>query len=149
MDSQHDASILKNIHNQQNNLNNLNNLNNPNNSNNPNNLMSQMGPPMGMRIPVPLDQSTVPKHWPMNHQNSMFTGIPPNPKPKKDTTFTNYIIIPLLLAICFVLLVYPTTSKFIEKFVPPMINMKGYLIRGLILGLVYMVIKFTADSIQK
>lgn len=67
-----------------------------------------------------------------------------NPKPKNGV-FANYVIIPLLIAILFVFLVYPKTCTFIEKIVPPMSNFKGYLIRGVILGLVYIVIKFIVD----
>ena len=93
---------------------------------------------------------------PPGMQMNPHTGMPTNPhsvhldnSKSKDSTFTNYIIIPLIIAILFVFLVYPKTSNLIEKIVPPMTNFKGYLIRGAILGLACIVLKFIADSIKK
>ena len=68
------------------------------------------------------------------------------PVEKKESTMVQYIIIPILLICIFVALVHPRTSKYLEKYLPKMKNMKGYLIRGLILAILYIAIKFITSS---
>ena len=74
----------------------------------------------------------------------------PNPTkitPAKSNKTIEYIIIPLLLVCVFVALVHPKTSGLLEKYLPKMENIKGYLVRGLILAIVYIVIKLVTSSI--
>lgn len=61
--------------------------------------------------------------------------------PYGGLTFTD-LVMPFILLILFVLLVHPKTSSYLERFVPPMTDTKGYAIRGAILGAVYAFLKF-------
>jgi len=59
-----------------------------------------------------------------------------------EKTIADYVIIPGFLVIIFVLLVYPGTAGYIEKYLPVMNDWKGYLSRGLLLAVLYIVIRF-------
>ena len=74
-------------------------------------------------------------------------NIPLDP-PEQNYT-TEYIIIPIILMIIFLILVHPTTSVYLEKYIPPMINLKGYAIRILIFGILYMAIRFGTNFMCK
>lgn len=70
-------------------------------------------------------------------------------KTKSSNKMTDYFIFPLLLLIIFILLVHPYTSKYLDKYLPPMKNIKGYAIRGLILAIAYIVIKLLVSTFSK
>lgn len=75
--------------------------------------------------------------------------LPPPPPPvKKSSSTMEYIIIPILLMITFIVLVHPKTSGMLEKYLPKMTSMKGYLIRGLLLAVIYVVIKFITGAVS-
>lgn len=69
--------------------------------------------------------------------------------PKADNKLAQYVIVPAALAIIFIILVHPVTSKILDKYLPPMKNMKGYLVRAVILALAYVVINFAANKFAK
>lgn len=73
----------------------------------------------------------------------------PIPTPPTTNYTIEYIIIPIILMLIFLVLVHPTTSVYLEKYIPPMINLKGYLIRALIFGILYMSIHFGTDILCK
>lgn len=73
----------------------------------------------------------------------------PRPRPPpapvlapKSTTTTDYVIMPIILLIAFIALVHPTTSSFLEKYLPAMNSMKGYFVRGMILVIIYIIARF-------
>jgi len=68
---------------------------------------------------------------------------------KSENNMVSYIIIPLLLVVIFVILVHPKTSKILEKYLPKMDSMKGYAVRGLILAIAYVIVKFVTSSMGK
>lgn len=63
------------------------------------------------------------------------------PVPKKENATIEYIIIPALLILLFVGLVHPKTSGYLEKYLPPMTNLKNIAIRGAVLAILYLVIR--------
>lgn len=70
----------------------------------------------------------------------------PMPVPQNNTI--EYLVIPLFLIIIFIALVHPTTSKYLNKYLPPMRDMKGFFVRGLILAIAYIAIKFATTMIK-
>ena len=100
------------------------------------------------RVPLPLQEIYPPPRRIPRRSPTLNPNIPPEPVKKSNAT-TDYIIIPVLLIIVFVFLVHPKTSGFLEKYLPKMASMKGYLTRGLILALVYMVVKFLTATGNK
>jgi len=88
---------------------------------------------------MPINSNIVPKvvtpQWtPQNVQ--------PSSSFASNKTIADYVIIPVLIAITFILLVHPTISGYIEKYLPPMNGIKGYAIRGIFLAVLYIVIRF-------
>ena len=71
--------------------------------------------------------------------------IPPAQPKKKNTAIIQYLIIPLLIVALFVALVHPKTSAMLNKYIPPMTDMKGYCIRGVILAIAYLVVQLVAN----
>ena len=81
-------------------------------------------------------------------------SLPPNTvtiqcPPKKSNIVVEYIVIPAMLVGIFVLLTHPKTSAYLRKYVPPMKNMKGFIIRGLILAIAYIIIRMIANTVTK
>lgn len=70
------------------------------------------------------------------------------PVSHENKTF-NYVIMPLLLIIFFVILVHPKTSSLLEKYVPKMNDLKGIFVRGIILAIAYLVIKIVSGVVTK
>ena len=64
---------------------------------------------------------------------------PPLPKPKNNI-LTNYIVVPIILIIIFIFLVHPKTSSLLEKYLPKMNSNKGYLVRGVVLAILYIIV---------
>ncbi len=74
----------------------------------------------------------------------------PTKCPPKPNNIVTYGVIPIVLIITFIILVHPKTSSILGKYLPPMTSMKGYLIRGVILAVVYVVLRLvTQNSIKK
>jgi len=48
-----------------------------------------------------------------------------------------YIVIPIFLVIVFIFLVHPKTTNLFIKYVPPMRQFKGFIVRGIILAVLY------------
>ena len=62
-----------------------------------------------------------------------------------ETTTADYIITPIALMIVFILLVHPTTGGYLEKYLPAMDGWKGYLCRGFLMGLIYIIIRMCVN----
>ncbi|XWV24883.1 hypothetical protein QJ856_gp0900 [Tupanvirus deep ocean] len=71
----------------------------------------------------------------------------PVEKPQNKTM--EYIVIPILLIVVFVALVHPKTSAILEKYLPQLTSTKGILIRGAVLAVLYLVIRFITSSMSK
>lgn len=122
-----------------------------------------MNPPTDNQIGKGQQETNAQRQNQNNNQNGHLLGLPPlgypmmqGPVNKNQIAnkasgelMTNYIVIPVLLVIFFIILVHPKTSKFLQKYVPPMKDMKGFLIRGMILAIAYIVVKLVADSTKK
>lgn len=97
-----------------------------------------------MRQPLQPQQIQQMQQMPRRYSPAMYpmgTRPPPVAVPtKKNNTVVQYVVIPILLVIIFVALVHPKTSAILEKYIPKMTNMKGYLVRGAILAILYIVI---------
>lgn len=64
------------------------------------------------------------------------------PKPLVSYSFSmEYLIIPIYLVMVFMFLVHPKTSSLFIKYVPPMKHMKGFIVRGVMLALLYLVFR--------
>ncbi|XWV26131.1 hypothetical protein QJ857_gp0949 [Tupanvirus soda lake] len=71
------------------------------------------------------------------------------PVEKPQSKMMEYIVIPILLIVVFVALVHPKTSSILEKYLPQLTSTKGILIRGAVLAVLYIVIRFIASSMSK
>lgn len=68
--------------------------------------------------------------------------VPTKPQPvAHKSQITNYLIMTALLFALFVFLVHPKTAGLIEKYVPKVDKTKGIIMRGIILCIVYVVIR--------
>jgi len=67
---------------------------------------------------------------------------------KKKSRTSEYIIISITLLIVFIILMHPSTNKYIGKFLPSLESTKGILIRGIILVIFYILVKFGFDKIK-
>ena len=79
---------------------------------------------------------------------SISTPVPQTVCKSKTNIAVDYIIIPIILVIIFVLITYPKTSKILRKFLPPMRNLKGFIIRGLILAIAYIVVRLLFNTVR-
>jgi hypothetical protein len=75
-------------------------------------------------------------------------------KRSKENTTTEYVILPIALLIGFMILMYPATSKYIDKYIPSIYGtgnatLKNLFIRGLILVTLYMVVRFLTKFANK
>lgn len=61
----------------------------------------------------------------------------------------DYIVIPILLIPMFILLTHPFANKYFGKYLPEMKNFKGYIVRGVILAILYIMIRFISDLSTK
>jgi len=68
---------------------------------------------------------------------------------KSKNTITEYVVIPVLLMIVFIILVHPKTSGMLEKYIPKMTSMKGYLVRAFILAIMYIIIRAATSMMNK
>lgn len=75
-------------------------------------------------------------------QKQIIQPLPEPPSFISETTIADYILMPILLSIIFILLIHPTFSTYLDKYLPPMDNLKGYICRGLTFGVLYMIIRF-------
>lgn len=82
----------------------------------------------------------------MVHQNNNAV-ISTEKKPLSSNNFIEYIAIPLLLIILFILLVHPISSN-VSKYIAPINSTKGMVTRGAILAIAYIVIRFVATNIE-
>lgn len=76
----------------------------------------------------------------------------PAPAPAKSckpSKLTDYIIIPVIILVAFVLLMHPSTSKYLSKYLPDATNTKGILMRGVILVIIYVVARFITNMTGK
>lgn len=68
-----------------------------------------------------------------------------HPHANKNTSYLNmsieYIVIPIYLVIVFIFLVHPKTANLFIKYVPPMRHFKGFIVRGIIFALLYLVFR--------
>lgn len=80
-------------------------------------------------------------HASYNNRNMPDTHGTKNP----PSFFSSYIIISITLAIIFIILVNPTTTIYLDKFIGPINEMKGYISRALILAFAYCIIRFLSD----
>jgi len=62
--------------------------------------------------------------------------------PEKPNYTMEYLVVPIILAILFFVLVYPKTSKLLEKYLPALNNTKGIIIRSILFAVLYVIIKF-------
>lgn len=67
----------------------------------------------------------------------------------KDGSTFEYVVVPIILIVGFIILVHPRMSKFLERYLPKMDSMKGCLVRGAILAIIYIVARFFLDSTGK
>lgn len=101
---------------------------------------------------VPKKNDNINTHMPMQKISKRMRR--PHPAkyidvPKKDNNITEFIVVPVLLFIVFVALVHPKTSVFLDKYLPNMSNTKGIFIRGFILAIIYIIIKFATNTVTK
>jgi hypothetical protein len=68
---------------------------------------------------------------------------------ESTSPMTEYAVITIVLMITFILLVHPTTSSYLEKYLPPVTNLKGCGIRAAILGVVYIITKVIMTYTKK
>lgn len=61
-------------------------------------------------------------------------------KQSKQSNSLSIFITPILLIILFTLMVNPTTSKVLEKYLPKMDNFKGIIIRGTVLAVLFFIV---------
>ncbi len=61
----------------------------------------------------------------------------------------NYVVIPIILAIIFIILVNPKISKYFDKYLPAMSTMKGYGARAAILAVSYIIIELLLALVIK
>lgn len=71
----------------------------------------------------------------------------PIKKEPESKVFLEYLIIPIVLILIFVGLVHPTTSKMLERFLPDMKNLQGMFNRGLILVILYLIIRLMTNPL--
>lgn len=64
----------------------------------------------------------------------------------ESNMMVDYLITPLILIVLFVVLVHPKTSGILDKYLPSITNFKGLLIRGAILAITYIVIRFATSK---
>lgn len=62
---------------------------------------------------------------------------------------SDYIIMTIFLFILFILLVYPKTSAYLDKYIPPITNTRGIIIRAGILAGAYLVLKIVLGFVSK
>lgn len=62
-------------------------------------------------------------------------------KSTKKNTIYEFIIIPIVLLVLFIFLAHPASSKLL-KFLPNLNSKKGYIFRGVILAVVYIVLQY-------
>jgi hypothetical protein len=62
--------------------------------------------------------------------------------PEKPNYTIEYLVVPIILAILFFVLVYPKTSKLLEKYLPALNNTKGIIARSILFAVLYVIIKF-------
>ena len=62
-------------------------------------------------------------------------------KSTKKNTIYEFIIIPIVLLVLFIFLAHPASSKLL-KFLPNLNSKKGYILRGVILAVVYIVLQY-------
>lgn len=96
--------------------------------------------PMHPSYPMQPPQFMPPQQF-MDQQNNQ-NPIPPG---NKNSKLINYLVIPILLIIMFIILVHPTSSGFLNRYLPAMIDMKGYAVRGAILAILYVIVTFFAN----
>jgi hypothetical protein len=61
---------------------------------------------------------------------------------KKENITTQYVVIPIFLLILFIILIHPTTSFYLDKYLPPAKDIKGISIRAFILIIAYVIIRY-------
>jgi hypothetical protein len=63
---------------------------------------------------------------------------------ERNENTVNYILIPILLLIMFIILVSPKLSVFLSKYIGSVSDTKGYLIRAGILSIAYVIFKYSS-----
>lgn len=131
---------------------NQNNPNNSNNSNNPNedivlsDIKSQSAKetkPSKEEINQKMKQLLKKKQNKQKLQKKTVQKkkVVPEPVSKKpNNKIKEYVVMPVILVILFVILVHPSTSKMMEKYIPSLESTKGIIVRGVILAILYIVI---------
>lgn len=97
---------------------------------------------MGSNQSLAINKNTQPQI--IKSQNNNKTNVP-----QKNNNTMKYIITPIILLIVFIILVHPSTSKLLTKYIPPLTSMKGYIMRGLILVIVYYILIIFSGSKSK
>uniref|UniRef100_A0A6C0C654 Uncharacterized protein n=1 Tax=viral metagenome TaxID=1070528 RepID=A0A6C0C654_9ZZZZ len=123
--------------------------------------IEQRDPPAAALLPPQEQQQYVPsrekhhspkmkeKYIPAPEKTVAVPEAPESTSPIKKYAI-EYALIPISLVGVFILLVHPTTSAYLEKFIPKMTDLKGFAIRGAILAVIYIVIKIIiSQTIQK
>ena len=86
-----------------------------------------------------------------NHSKKAINPCPIKyiPVPKQENKVVEYVVIPILLIIVFIFLVHPKTSRILGKYLPKMKTMGGFVVRGSILAIIYLIIRILANSMEK
>lgn len=102
--------------------------------------LSEQPAPVPQKPPVaqPPKQTAVQRPPPMQPQQPSSSWL-------SETTTADYIITPIALMIVFILLVHPTTGGYLEKYLPAMDGWKGYLSRGFLMGLIYVIVRMCVN----
>lgn len=95
--------------------------------------------------PLPIQPQSIPAH-PLPPA-SITTDVKSN-KPASNA-MVEYVVIPILLIIVFIVLIHPKTSGMMDKYLPSINTTKGILVRAVILGMVYIIISFIANTMKK
>jgi len=66
-----------------------------------------------------------------------------------ENNCADYLIIPVVLLIMFLILVHSVTNQYLDKYLPPMKDMKGYFARGIILVVIYIIVRFIINVVNK
>jgi hypothetical protein len=89
----------------------------------------------------------VKKHAPIKYNPRRSVWIESNTK--KENNMIDYIIIPILLILIFVILVHTSTNKYLERYLPEMNSLKGYVVRGTILAFLYVIVRLISGMMSK
>lgn len=99
----------------------------------------------------PIKAPTLPKKLPIVPYHPLTTGNfpPPAQQNKSQSKLTEYVIMPIVILVAFILIMHPSTSKFFNKFLPSSRSTKGLFVRGLLLAIIYVVARMILNMTSK